>query len=96
MIKAQQTLSRSAIIPGTVPTTTQQQTTPILRGELREAVAVNLTPAGYKALRETRGSQVQVTGPLGIALSTLSRRERLGPVTKEAWLAMASLPRLVK
>lgn len=50
------------------------------------------TPARYKAEREKRGTQAAVADLLGVHRVTLADRERKGPVTREAWLALLALP----
>ena len=50
------------------------------------------TKEAYRRLRESRGSQVEVAPHLGINLTTLSRRERSGPIKTEMVLALQSIP----
>jgi hypothetical protein len=54
-----------------------------------------ITPADYKREREQRGTQVQVAAMLGVHPVTIAKREtgaKDAPITREAWLAMTSLP----
>lgn len=51
------------------------------------------TPADYKRERELRGTQDQVAELLGVHKVTVAKRETGGQViTREAWLALCSLP----
>jgi hypothetical protein len=53
------------------------------------------TPADYKREREKRGTQVQVAAMLGVHPITIANRETCAPdgrITREAWLALLSLP----
>lgn len=48
----------------------------------------------YKAEREKRGTQAEVAEKLGVSRITLARRETgTRPVSREAWLALLSLPK---
>ncbi len=47
----------------------------------------------YKAERILRGTQTQVAELLGVKQETISRRENGGEITREAWLALTSLPK---
>lgn len=47
----------------------------------------------YKAERKLRGTQTSVAAQLGVTQVTLSRRETGGEITREAWLALLSLPK---
>ncbi len=50
-------------------------------------------PQTYRAARKERGSQVEVAALLGVDRATLRRRENGDiPVTREAALALLSLP----
>lgn len=52
-----------------------------------------MTAADYKAARAARGPQVKVAFQLGVHEQCVSRRERgIIPVTREAELALLSLP----
>lgn len=50
------------------------------------------TPAKYKRERQKRGTQAQLAKVLDVQRVTIARRETKGPVTREAWLALCSLP----
>lgn len=52
-----------------------------------------VTPIQYKREREKRGTQQRVAGLLGVHQVTIARRETGAmPITREAWLALLSLP----
>jgi DNA-binding XRE family transcriptional regulator len=52
-----------------------------------------MTPKKYKAEREKRGTQTEVAQLLGVQREAVARRENgTRPVTREAWLAICSLP----
>lgn len=52
-----------------------------------------MTPYKYKSEREKRGTQVEVARLLATNRVTLARRETgTTPITREAWLALLSLP----
>ena len=54
-----------------------------------------MTPVKYKAEREKRGTQARVAKELGVHVQTIAKRERGAPdapITREAWLALLSLP----
>lgn len=59
-------------------------------------VASAPTPADYKREREKRGlTQAQLAAKVGVHRLTISKRERGAadaPITREAWLALLSLP----
>lgn len=51
------------------------------------------TPADYKRERTLRGTQAAVAGLLEVDHMTISRRERgEREISREAWLALLSLP----
>jgi len=53
------------------------------------------TPDDYKRERLLRGTQAQVAAMLGVHPVTISKRETGAPdapITREAWLALISLP----
>lgn len=52
-----------------------------------------MTSQNYKTERELRGTQIEVAAMLGVTQVTLSRRETGGEITREAWLALLSLPK---
>jgi transcriptional regulator with XRE-family HTH domain len=52
-----------------------------------------MTAADYKSERQQRGTQTEVAALLGVTQVTLSRRETGGEITKEAWLALLSIPK---
>lgn len=54
-----------------------------------------MSPADYKREREARGSQEAVARALGVHRVTVANRE-IGRqvITREAWLALCSLPLL--
>lgn len=47
----------------------------------------------YKSEREQRGTQEEVAALLGVSRVTLARRETGAEITREAWLALLSLPK---
>ena len=52
-----------------------------------------MTPYKYKSEREKRGTQAEVARLLATNRVTLARRETgTTPITREAWLALLSLP----
>lgn len=56
-----------------------------------------MTPEKYKSERQLRGSQLAVAAQLEIHRVTLARRETgVLPITREAWLALLTLPKIVK
>lgn len=55
-----------------------------------------MTPAEYQAQRQLRGTQESVAAQLGVHAQTIAKRERGAPdapITREAWLALLSLPK---
>jgi hypothetical protein len=53
-----------------------------------------VNPADYKNERKLRGSQMSVAAQLEVRQATISDRETGAvPITKEAWLALISLPK---
>lgn len=55
-------------------------------------INMRITPARYKALRESIGTQAAVARRLGVTIVALSRRENgARPVSREAWLALQYL-----
>jgi hypothetical protein len=53
-----------------------------------------MTPEKYKAERTLRGTQEQVAAKLGVTRVSLARRETgTRPISREAWLALLSLPK---
>jgi hypothetical protein len=57
-----------------------------------KAVKGEHSPSDYKRERELRGTQQEVADALGVLRQTISLRERKGPIPREAWLALRSLP----
>ena len=55
-----------------------------------------MTSENYKSERQLRGTQIQVAAQLGVTQVTMSRRESGGEISREAWLALLSLPKLRK
>ena len=53
---------------------------------------MKITPVKYKRAREKRGTQEVIAKRLEVQRGTVARRETKGPVSKEAWLALCSLP----
>jgi len=56
-----------------------------------------LTPAQYKIERKLRGTQKEVAAKLGLNVNTVSKREqgrKDAPISREAELALLSLPKL--
>ena len=54
------------------------------------------TPEDYKRERLLRGTQEGVAAQLGVHTQTIAKRERGAPdapITREAWLALLSLPK---
>lgn len=52
-----------------------------------------MTATKYKAERHRRGTQQEVADALGVDRVSITRRETgARPVSKEAWLALLSLP----
>lgn len=47
----------------------------------------------YKTQRELRGTQTEVAEKLGTTQVTIARRENGGPISREAELALLSLPK---
>ena len=63
-------------------------------GLLRDFPA-SLSPDQYRTERRKRGTQESVAAQLGIHAQTIAKRERGAPgapITREAWLALQSLP----
>jgi len=59
----------------------------------------SMTPEKYKAERAKRGTQESVAARLGVHRVTLAKRESGAddaPITREAWLALLSLPKTKK
>ena len=53
-----------------------------------------MTPVGYKSKRKLRGSQTSVAAQLEVRQATISDRETgAATITREAWLALLSLPK---
>lgn len=55
-----------------------------------------MSPAEYQAQRQLRGTQESVAAQLGVHPQTLAKRERGAadaPITREAELALLSLPK---
>jgi hypothetical protein len=55
-----------------------------------------MSPAEYKTQRQMRGTQESVAAQLGVHPMMVSKRERGtpdAPITREAWLALLSLPK---
>ena len=55
-----------------------------------------MTPADYQRHRQLRGTQESVAAQLGVHAQTIAKRERGAPdapITREAWLALLSLPK---
>jgi hypothetical protein len=55
-----------------------------------------MSPADYKIQRQLRGTQEGVAAQLGVHAQTIAKRERGAPdapITREAWLALLSLPK---
>lgn len=56
-----------------------------------------MNPTDYKSEREQRGTQVEVAVLLGTTQVTIARRETgAQTITREAWLALLSLPKKKK
>jgi DNA-binding XRE family transcriptional regulator len=56
-----------------------------------------MNAADYKTQRKLRGTQIEVAELLEVYQQTISRREAgTAPVTREAWLALLSLPKKKK
>jgi transcriptional regulator with XRE-family HTH domain len=52
-----------------------------------------MTATDYKAERTKRGNQAEVAALLGVSRVTIARRETgTRPISREAWLALLSLP----
>ena len=52
-----------------------------------------MTPDKYKSERQKRGTQTEVAKLLGVQRGAVARRETgTRPITREAWLALISLP----
>jgi DNA-binding XRE family transcriptional regulator len=51
-----------------------------------------MTPHEYSLERKKRGTQERVAKLLGVTRVTIHRRETVGPVSKEAELALLALP----
>lgn len=54
---------------------------------------LRMTALEYRAARQLRGTQVSVSAQLGVGQVTVARRETGGEITREAWLALLSLPK---
>jgi transcriptional regulator with XRE-family HTH domain len=55
-----------------------------------------MSPADYQRERLARGTQESVAEKLGVHAQTIAKRERGAPdapITREAWLALLSLPK---
>ena len=53
-----------------------------------------MNAAQYKTERERRGTQAEVAAALGVSRVAVARRETgTRPVSREAWLALLSLPK---
>lgn len=55
-----------------------------------------MSPDEYKGERQLRGTQESVAAQLGVHAQTIAKRERGAPdapITREAWLALLSLPK---
>lgn len=53
-----------------------------------------MTPNDYKTERKLRGSQMGVAAQLEVRQATISDRETgAAPITREAWLALLSIPK---
>ncbi len=55
-----------------------------------------MTPADYQRERQLRGTQESVAAQLGVHAQTIAKRERGAPdapITREAWLALLSVPK---
>ena len=55
-----------------------------------------MSPAEYQTQRQLRGTQESVAAQLGVHAQTIAKRERGAPdapITREAWLALLSLPK---
>jgi len=55
-----------------------------------------VSPAEYQTQRQLRGTQESVAAQLGVHAQTIAKRERGAsdaPITREAWLALLSLPK---
>ena len=58
-----------------------------------------MTPNDYQRERQLRGTQNSVAAQLGVHAQTIAKRERAAPdapITREAWLALLSLPKKCK
>ena len=56
-----------------------------------------MTPDRYKSERERRGTQTSVSALLGVNRVTVAKRETGSQIiTREAWLALLSLPQTKK
>jgi len=56
-----------------------------------------VTPDRYKMERERRGTQTSVAALLGVNRVTVAKREAgMQIITREAWLALLSLPKTKK
>lgn len=56
-----------------------------------------MTKENYRAEREQRGNQIEVAALLGVTNVTIARREAgTQTITREAWLALLSLPKKKK
>ncbi len=53
---------------------------------------MKISPAQYQRERQKRGTQEKVASLLEVQRGTIARRETKGPITREAWLALCSLP----
>jgi hypothetical protein len=52
-----------------------------------------MTATKYKAERYRRGTQAEVAKALGVTREAVARREvGMRPISREAWLALTSLP----
>lgn len=63
-----------------------------LRLSLADRVGMKVTPAKYKRERQKHGTQEKVAALLEVQRVTIARRETKGPISREAWLALCSLP----
>lgn len=56
-----------------------------------------MTPFDYKRERKLRGTQQRVADALQVHQVTIARRETgVMPITREAWLALLSLPKAAR
>ncbi len=60
---------------------------------LSQSCTKGVTPTEYKSERQRRGSQQKVSVLLGVHRVTVAKREAgMEPISREAWLALCSLP----